>query len=347
MKIGIVGLPNAGKSTIFNALTEGKAKVEKFPFTTIEPNIGKVKVPDERLEKLEDFLKVEEGINAEIEFVDIAGLIEGASKGEGMGNQFLSYIQDVEVILHIVRGFEEPDIPHSGELELKKDIEIVNTELLLKDLEILQKAASKLKAKEDLAKKEFLLKVIDGLQRGIPVRDIQLNEDEKKLLEGYKLLTFKPVIYLVNLGEGKRMEDFSIKEKGLSLLYVYGKIEEEISKLPEEERKEFREIMGVKESGLKKLVKICYDMLDLITFYTIAKNKLRAWALKKGEYAIKAAEEIHSDIAKGFIKAEVINFKDLITMKSYSEAKEKGKVKIVGKEYPMNDGDVIYIHFRE
>ena len=351
MQIGIVGLPNAGKSTIFNALTGGNARVEKFPFTTIEPNIGKVIVPDKRLIELKDFLGVGEGKPNEIEFMDIAGLIEGASKGEGMGNQFLSHIQNVDLILHVIRGFNNPDIPHrKGELDLKGDIDIVETELILRDLEILQNALKKLKAKEDISTKELLIKAVEKLQEGVPLRDIGLKKEDKKILNGYGVLTLKPVVYVVNMGEDKKKEEFEDIwhhiEGVVPVIYLYGKIEEELSRLSEEEREEFKEVMGIKEGGLQKLIKVCYDMLGLITFYTIARNKLRAWSLEKGENVLQAAEKIHSDMAKGFIKAEVINFDDLLKFSSYSEAKEKGKVRVAGKEYLVKDGDILYIHFR-
>ncbi|NOZ63743.1 MAG: redox-regulated ATPase YchF [Caldiserica bacterium] len=351
MQIGIVGLPNAGKSTIFNALSQGNARVEKFPFTTIEPNIAKVAVPDERLSKLKDFLGIGEGIPAEIEFMDIAGLIEGASKGEGMGNQFLSQIQTVDLILHVVRGFSNPDIPHrKGDLDIKGDIDIVETELILRDLDILQNAVNKLKAKENLPTKKLLEKIIEQLQQGIPLREIHLKTEEQQVLSGYGLLTSKPVVYVINMGEDKKEADFAcspeLVQRNIPVLFLCGKIEEELSHFSESEREEFKEIMGLQKSGLQKLIKVCYDMLNLITFYTIARNKLHAWSLKNGATVIQAAEKIHSDMAKGFIKAEVINFDHMVGFNSYAEAKEKGRVRIAGKEYLVKDGDILYIHFR-
>ena len=349
MRIGLVGLPNAGKSTIFNALTKGRAKVERYPFTTIEPNIGKAEVPDERLNKLKEFINAQESIPVEIEFVDIAGLIEGASKGEGLGNQFLAQIRDVDLILHVVRAFQEPDIPHRT-LELKpdEDITLVNLELMLSDLEIVERALEKLKRPEDKERKEFLLRVKEYLSRGVSPRSLQLKEEEKRIVKEYGLISFKPVVYVINLGEGETEEDFRgrlSQDLNAPIVCIYGKLEEELSQLSPEERKEFREAWGIGEGGLEKVVRVCYDMLSLITFYTIARGKLRAWALERGKSIIEAAEKIHTDMAKGFIKGEVIGVDDLLKFSSYSEAKEKGVVKIVGKDYEVKDGDVVFIHF--
>ena len=345
-----MGLPNVGKSTIFNALTRGGAKVDKYPFTTIDPNRGKVAVPDERLEKLKDFLGVDSFIPCEIEFVDIAGLIKGASKGEGLGNQFLAHIRDVDLILHVIRGFPSPDVPHpSPELNPREDVEIVNLELLLSDLEIAEKILKKLSGKDGEKKRELITKIKEALEKGIPLRNLNLKEEEVKEISGYGFITLKPQAYLLNLGEGEVPSPIKeVREilSGEKVLEVYGKLEEELSLLSPEEREEFRKEWGIEEKGLEKVIRVCYDMLSLITFYTMVRGKLRAWELEKGKTILAAARKIHSDMEKGFIKGEVIPVEELLKFEDFHTAKEKGAVKIVGRDYPVQDGDIIFIHFR-
>ncbi len=340
-----------GKTTIFNALTGAQAKSSNYPFCTIEPNQGVVPVPDERLEKLKEYLGVGEGIPALVEFVDIAGLVKGASEGEGLGNQFLSNIRGVDALLHVVRGFQDPNVSHwQAEIDPIKDIEIVNTELLLSDLEIVERSIARLKFKEEEFK-NLLMRVKESLSSGIPIRRLPLSKEEKKRLKSLGLLTGKPVIYLINIGEEKEEKNFAYLKRhtqlnNFPLLFFKGKLEEEITRLPSSEQEEFRKAWGIEESGLKRLLKTCYYTLGLVTFYTIARNKLRAWAIQKGSKMIEGARLIHSDMAKGFIKAEVISFSDLLKFPSYQEAKDKGEIKIVGKDYLIQDGDIVYIHFK-
>ncbi len=349
-----------GKTTLFNALTRGHAKVERYPFTTIEPNIGVVKVPDERLAKLKELIGAEEVTPATIKFLDIAGLVEGASKGQGLGNRFLAKIREVEAIIHIVRCFPDPNIAHiTPDLNPIRDIEIINLELALADLEIIEKRREKIK-KDPEAKEELKLlgRVAESLSKGEPP---ELNKEEREILKGYHLLSLKPTLYIANLGEEEEVpEDL----KKYNAIGICAQLESEMQELPEEERAHFRAELGIGEMGLKKLIRESYRLLSLITFFTLERKKLRAWTLEEGRNVREAAGRIHSDMEKGFIKAEVINYSDLIQIGSLfssearkqgsrvkreaflSQAREKGLLKIEGKDYKVREGDIITIKFR-
>lgn len=352
MKIGIVGLPNVGKSTVFNALTGEYAPSSNYPFCTIDRNVGGVEVPDSRLDKLASFLTVKEKKPVAIEFIDIAGLVKGASKGEGLGNKFLSHIREVDVILHVVRCFEALEIPHIlPEIDPPQDIDIVNLELILADLQMVEKRMAKIKKTVDPDKK-ILEKIKEGLEKGEFVKNISLDAKEKVILEEMQFLTSKPTVYLANIKENNEssLSFFKKVEKraqddGSSVVSLPAKLEEEIAHLPYEEREEYRKELKIEE-GLKKLIKICYDALELLTFYTTAHKKLTGWAIRKGTTAKEAAGEVHSDMREGFIKAEVIHFSELLDSTSYEEAKNKGKVRIEGRDYKVSDGDILYFKFR-
>jgi len=358
---GIVGLPNAGKSTVFNAITRAGAQVASYPFTTIDPNRGVVAVPDERLQRLADLIKPEKVTPTTLEFLDIAGLVKGASMGEGLGNQFLSHIRAVDAIAHIVRCFEDPDVAHiMGEVDPGRDIDIVNTELILADLETMERRIEKVeKLVRGGDKKAGLdLKVCQSIKmalvEGRPVRTLHMDKDQEAILKGLNLLTAKPVIYVANvgeddpLGESHLVEDIrrvAIKE-GAKVVAICGKVEAELLELEEGERGEYLKALGLKESGLSRLVKTGYELLGLITFYTfVGKKELRAWTVIKGTRAPQAGGVIHTDFERGFIKAEVISYEDLISTGSDVAAREKGLVRLEGKEYTMKDGDVVHFRF--
>ena len=363
MKLGIVGLPNVGKSTLFNSLTKAGAESANYPFCTIDPNVGVVTVPDERLNLLGDFYKSKKVTPAVIEFVDIAGLVKGASKGEGLGNQFLANIREVDAIVHVVRCFEDSNVVHvDGSIDPLRDIETINLELVFSDLEILERRIAKVTKtarmdKEAAKELAFLEKVKAHLEEGQLAITLETeNEDEDAWLATYNLLTAKPVIYAANVAEDDIADDgannqyvqavreYAAKQNS-EVFVICAQIEEEISELDEDERKMFLEDLGLTESGLEKLVRASYHLLDLMSFLTAGEDETRAWTIKIGTKAPQAAGKIHTDFERGFIKAEVVNYQDLLDCGSYAGAREKGLVRMEGKEYVVQDGDVILFRF--
>ena len=363
MKLGIVGLPNVGKSTLFNSLTKAGAESANYPFCTIDPNVGVVTVPDERLNLLGDFYKSKKVTPAVIEFVDIAGLVKGASKGEGLGNQFLANIREVDAIVHVVRCFEDSNVVHvDGSIDPLRDIETINLELVFSDLEILERRIAKVTKtarmdKEAAKELAFLEKVKAHLEEGQLAITLETeNEDEDAWLATYNLLTAKPVIYAANVAEDDIADDgannqyvqavreYTAKQNS-EVFVICAQIEEEISELDEDERKMFLEDLGLTESGLEKLVRASYHLLGLMSFLTAGEDETRAWTIKIGTKAPQAAGKIHTDFERGFIKAEVVNYQDLLDCGSYAGAREKGLVRMEGKEYVVQDGDVILFRF--
>lgn len=363
MKLGIVGLPNVGKSTLFNSLTKAGAESANYPFCTIDPNVGVVAVPDERLKLLGDLYHSKKVTPAVIEFVDIAGLVKGASKGEGLGNQFLSNIREVDAIVHVVRCFEDSNVVHvDGNVNPLRDIETINLELIFSDLEILERRIAKVAKgarmdKEQAKELAMLERVKERLEDGkLAIGFETEDEDEEEYFKNLNLLTAKPVIYAANVGEEDLANDGAdnagvqavreyAKETGSEVFAICAQIEEEISELNDEERQMFLDDLGLKESGLEKLIRASYHLLGLMSFLTSGEDETRAWTIKQGTKAPQAAGKIHTDFERGFIKAEVVNYKDLLENGSLAAAREKGLVRMEGKEYVVQDGDVILFRF--
>lgn len=362
MKLGIIGLPNVGKSTLFNAITNAGAESANYPFCTIEPNVGVVAVPDTRLDELAKMYSPEKYTPAIVEFVDIAGLVKGASHGEGLGNKFLSHIREVDAIVHVVRCFESTDIIHvDGSVDPLRDLETINMELIFSDLEVIERriahARKMMKGDKSLEKEAVLLeRVAKELNDGKTARSLEFTEDEAEIMQTVPLLTMKPVIYVANIAEDEVGTDMTqnegymklrgkAEEEGAEILPICAGIEAEIATLEQDEKAEFLEELGLTESGLDRLVKASYSLLGLISFLTAGPQEVRAWTIRKGTRAPQAAGKIHSDFERGFIRAEVISYENLMACGSLTAAKEKGLVRSEGKEYVMNDGDVVLFRF--
>ncbi len=358
---GIVGLPNAGKSTIFNALSSTRAEVANYPFTTIKPNLCIVSIPDGRLNKIASILSPPKVLPATIEFIDIAGLVKGASKGEGLGNQFLDNIRNVDAIIHVVRCFKDEDVAHvHGRVDPIGDIGVVNTELILSDLEVVERRLERLsgRAKSGIeeAKKEMAIleSIKSGLERGMPLRLQGLSGDDIEQIRGLNLITIKPVLYIANIGEedlSDNLQDIDLKsfvqeEERAELITICGRLESEITELDEDERQVFLKELGIEESGLERLIKGAYRLLNLITFYTIVGGKeLRAWTVPDGTTAVKAAGRVHSDFERGFIRVDVMHYDDFIRAGSEARAREMGLLRSEGRDYRVTDGDLLHFHF--
>ena len=358
---GIVGLPNVGKSTLFNAITKKNILAANYPFATIDPNVGIVTVPDKRLEYLVEKEIPEKVVPTSYEFIDIAGLVKGASKGEGLGNKFLSHIREVDAICEVVRCFEDSNITHvEGNVDPIRDIEIINLELIFCDLEVVENRVGKIekkavttKDKEALKEVDVLKRIKEALEKNIPARRLEYSDEEEKIIKNYSLLTKKPIIYMANVSEDdivmgnsyvKEVEEYASKE-GAKVVMLSAKVESELSELDDESKELFLTDLGLSESGLDKLITATYDLLGLATFFTAGKDECRAWTFKKGMKAPECAGIIHTDFEKGFIRAEVTSFDDYKEFGGEKEAKEAGKMRLEGKEYLMQDGDIVFFRF--
>ncbi|WP_411843066.1 redox-regulated ATPase YchF [Salinicoccus sp. HZC-1] len=359
---GIVGLPNVGKSTLFNAITKAGALAANYPFATIDPNVGIVEVPDDRLNTLTEMVEPKKTIPTAFEFTDIAGIVKGASKGEGLGNKFLAHIREVDAICQVVRAFNDENVTHvSGKIDPIDDIEIINMELILADLESVEKRLPRLekmakqKDKDAMAESGILQKIKEELENGHPVRSMEFTEEEAKYVKNFHLLTQKPMLYVANVAEDdlgafegneylEKIQEYADKE-GSEVIVISAKVEEEIAVLDEDEKEMFLEELGISESGLDKLIKASYDLLGLATYFTAGVQEVRAWTFKKGMTAPECAGIIHTDFQKGFIRAETVGYDDLVAAGSEVKAKEAGKVRLEGKEYIMKDGDVVHFRF--
>lgn len=359
---GIVGLPNVGKSTLFNAITNQKILAENYPFATIEPNVGVVTVPDERMDKLKSMYEPNRFIPTAYEFTDIAGLVKGASQGEGLGNKFLSHIREVDAIVEVVRCFDDGKIIHvDGNINPIRDIETINLELAIADLDVINnrlervsKKARTTKNKEDLTEVEALEKAKQALEENKALRQVEFTEDELKSLKSYSFLTLKPIIYLANIKESElgnpdnkyvqEVKQYASKENA-QVVSLCAKVEEDLSELTKEEKQEMLEALGLEESGLDKLIQATYDILGLATYFTVGKDEVRAWTFKKGMNAKQCAGIIHSDFEKGFIRAEVMSYEDLVKYGNELKVKEAGRARLEGKDYIMQDGDICHFRF--
>jgi len=355
---GIIGLPNSGKSTIFNALTTLTVPCQPYPFCTIEPNVGIVAVPDERLAKLAEILKPEKVTPTTIEFIDVAGLIKDAHKGEGLGNRFLSHIRNVDAIAHVIRCFGTKNVPHVySDIDPKRDMEIVETEIIISDLEIVEERLDKLNRLARVSKEkgdkeiELLTHIKSTLERSSFVNMEDFDHGEREIVGSFNLITTKPIFYVANIDEETlgdlpiaSLEDL-VQSKGSRLAYICGKLEQDLIDLSPDERKSYMDLYGMKEMSIEKVIKVGYEMLGLITFYTIVGKEMRAWTIPKNTTCVKAAGKIHTDMERGFIKAEVINASDFVQYGSEHAAREHGALKIEGKEYIVKDGDILHIRF--